>query len=107
MTDLEIQAAKELSIDKVRSECKAWLRDRAYWFKGQTTAGLMKRLSEYRETLTPESKPEGTEWARLIHSRVLDGKPVHITAAKFAQEAMININRRNPINRRPHSPLTE
>ena len=97
MTDLEFLAAKEESTLKTKIVCKHWLRDMGFWRDGQTISGLMKELAAYRESLLVTPKPEGTEWARILLSKALDGKPVVPIALVFAKQAIASKSRKLPL----------
>lgn len=86
MTDEQIAEQKAASIRETQDKTNQWLRDMGFWFPGQTKPWLMKRLAEFRRTSQP--KPAGRDWARIILSKVADGKKVPIIAHEFAIAAL-------------------
>ena len=57
-----------------------------FWFLGQNKADLMKRLAEFRATSVP--KPMGRDWARILKTRIIDGKRVPLACEQMANEAL-------------------
>jgi len=86
MTDIELEQARQASIREVQEKTNRWLREQGFWFLGQNKADLMKRLAEFRKTSVP--KPMGRDWARILKSKILDGKRVPPVVEEFANEAL-------------------
>lgn len=86
MTEMELQEARNASIREVQEKTNTWLREMGFWFLGQNKSDLMKRLAEFRATSVP--KPAGRDWARILKSKILDGKRVPPVVEEFANEAL-------------------
>ena len=86
MTEFEYDEAKQSSIRRTQEATNQWLRERGFWFVGQNKAGLMKRLAEFRATSV--QKPAGRDWARILKSKILDGKCVPLVCEQMVSEAL-------------------
>lgn len=86
MTEMELQEARNVSIRVAQERTNHWLREKGFWFLGQNKADLMKRLAEFRATSVP--KPAGRDWARILKSKIIDGKRVPPVVEAFADEAL-------------------
>ena len=86
MTEIELQEARHASIREVQEKTNAWLREMGFWFLGQNKADLMKRLAEFRATSVP--KPMGRDWARILKTRIVDGRRVPPVVEEFVNEAL-------------------
>ena len=56
----------------------------------------MKDLAKFRDSLKPETRPMGLEWAAMLITKAADGKPVVPYALKLAKEALAAKERRLP-----------
>lgn len=86
MTSEEYELAKLATVRETQEKTNEWLRKMGFWREGQTRAGLMKELAEFRRTSV--QKPAGKDWARILLSRVLDGEKLPIVCEQFAREAL-------------------
>lgn len=86
MTEFEYEEAKQASIRRTQEAANQWMRERGFWFLGQNKADLMKRLAEFRRTSVP--KPMGRDWARILKTRIIDGKRVPLACEQMANEAL-------------------
>lgn len=86
MTEFEYEEAKQASIRRTQEAANQWMRERGFWFLGQNKADLMKRLAEFRATSVP--KPAGRDWARILNTRIIDGKRVPLACEQMANEAL-------------------
>ena len=86
MTEMELQEARHASIREVQEKTNAWLREKGFWFLGQNKADLMKRLADFRRTSVP--KPMGRDWARILKTRIIDGKRVPLACEQMTNEAL-------------------
>lgn len=86
MTEFEYEEAKQASIRMTQEATNQWMRERGFWFLGQNKADLMKRLADFRRTSVP--KPMGRDWARILKTRIIDGKRVPLACEQMANEAL-------------------
>ena len=86
MTEFEYEEAKQASIRRTQEAANQWMRERGFWFLGQNKADLMKRLADFRRTSVP--KPMGRDWARILKTRIIDGKRVPLACEQMANEAL-------------------
>ena len=86
MTEFEYEEAKQASIRRTQEAANQWMRERGFWFLGQNKADLMKRLAEFRKASC--QKPAGRDWARLLKSKILDGKRVPLACEQMVNEAL-------------------
>lgn len=86
MTEFEHEEAKQASIRRTQEATNQWMRERGFWFLGQNKADLMKRLAEFRRTSVP--KPMGRDRARILKTRIIDGKRVPLACEQMVNEAL-------------------
>lgn len=86
MTEFEIEEARQATIRETQEKTNHWLKERGFWKPGQTVAGLMHELAKFRKTSCP--KPAGRDWARILKSRIADGKKLPLVCAEMAEEAL-------------------
>ena len=86
MTEFEYEEVKQASIRRTQEATNQWMRERGFWFLGQNKADLMKRLAGFRRTSVP--KPMGRDWARILKTRIIDGKRVPLACEQMANEAL-------------------
>jgi hypothetical protein len=63
-------------------------RQMRFWREGQTRAGLMHDLAEYRASLKTTPRPDPKDWARILLSQIADGKVLPIICGNMAREAL-------------------
>lgn len=99
MTSDEYEAVKVAAVRRTQDQTNAWLREKGFWYPGQTRPGLMHDLAKFRKESAP--KPAGRDWARIMKSRIADGVTMPIVCEQFCNEALADLNRRPVEERMP------
>ena len=86
MTDFELEEQRLAAVRETQEKTNHWLKDQGFWKAGQTVPAMMRELAEFRKTSC--QKPAGRDWARILKSRIADGKKLPLVCVEMANEAL-------------------